>query len=281
MSGSSRALFISVNRLLFGLLLLFAGWQFLAGQSQAQSVTRGYGSDQTLQRGMIVGVSKVDPTKVETVDITNIKNILGVVVSQNDSPITLSDANQKVFVTTAGRYDVLVSDENGNIKPQDYVTLSSVGGIGMRASQDQANIVGRSVGSFDAGSRILSTTVLSDKKGGQKTIHIGRVAVEINISKNPLAKTVDSLPSFLGSASRAIAGKQVSALRVYLSAILFLAGTLVAGTIMYAGVKSGVSAVGRNPLSRHSIFKSLTGVAFLSFLVFLVSAIGVYLLLKL
>ena len=253
----------------------------LTGALSAQSVTRAYGSDQVLQRGMIVGQNKSDPAKVEPIDINRLTSILGVVVNPNDSPITISDDKQHIFVTTAGQYDVLVSDQEGPISSSDYVTLSALGGVGMKATDAQSNILGRAAGSFNGKTNVLSTTVLKDEKGIQKTVHIARIKVEINIAKNPLAKNTDGTPAILSQAGKAIAGKSVSAIRLYLSAIIFIVGTIIAGSIMYAGVRSSIISIGRNPLSKRNILKSMLGVAVTSLIIFLISVVGVYLLLRL
>jgi len=257
---------------------------FLAFQlplASAQSVTRGYGSDQVLQRGMIVGVTKSSADKVEAIDVNHISQILGVVVSSNDAPITVSSDNQHIFVATSGRYDVLVSDQQGAINNSDYITLSSLSGVGMKANENQPSILGRAASSFDGKTNVLSTTVLNDTKGAKITVHISRIPVEISVTRNPLARKSDNTPAFLGQAGRAIAGKSVSAIRLYLSALIFLAGTIIAGSIMYAGIRGSIISIGRNPLSKQSIFRSLFGVALTGFIVFLISAIGVYLILKL
>jgi len=272
---------ISIKKLaaLLGLALLIT--IKLTGTLSAQSVTRAYGSDQTLQRGMIVGLNKTNTDKVEPIDIGRLTSILGVVVNANDSPITISDDTKHIFVTTSGQYDVLVSDQEGPISQSDYITLSALGGVGMKATEEQTNIVGRAAGSFDGKSNVLGTSVLKDSRGVEKTVRIARIKVEINIAKNPLSKTTDQTPAILSNAGKAIAGKSVSAVRLYLSAIIFVVGTIIAGSIMYAGVKSSIISVGRNPLSKRSIFRSMIGVAASSIAIFVISVIGVYLLLRL
>ncbi len=263
----------------FGLSLLIA--VKLTGVLSAQSVTRAYASDQTLRRGMIVGLDEKDASKVVPIDTTKISNILGVVVNPNDSPITVSAENKQIFVATSGKYDVLVSDQEGAISASDYVTLSAISGIGMKATDQQRNILGRAVTSFDGVHNVLSTASLTDGKGGQRPINLGTISVEIAVARNPLAKSDNGAPLLLNRAAEAIAGKAVSALRLYLSTIIFAVGTLIAGVILYAGIKSGIISIGRNPLSRKSIVKSVTGVYFLSLTVFVISVIAVYLLLKL
>lgn len=253
----------------------------LTGVLSAQSVTKGYGSDQVMQRGMIVGVKETDPNKVEAISIDQLNRILGVVVNPNDSPITISSDSHHIFVSFTGRYEVLVSDQEGAISPNDFITVSSISGIGMRATVDQDTIIGRATGNFDGKSNVISTMSLKNKGGQDREVRIGRVPVELAIGKNPLAKNIDNTPAFLRAVGNAIAGKEVSAVRLYLGAAIFSIGTIVAGAILYAGISSGIISIGRNPLIRKSIFKSVLGVAVTSLLVFLISVLGVYLLLKL
>jgi hypothetical protein len=252
----------------------------LASAASAQSVTRGYGSDQVLQRGMIVGLSKSGANKIEAIDITRLTTILGVVVSANDSPITISDSLQHIFVTTSGRYDVLVSDQQGPIKVSDYITLSALGGVGMKATDQESNILGRAAASFDGKTNVLSSTVLSSNNGKQRAVNLARISVDIEIAKNPLSKNGNGAPVLLNQISTAIVGKAVSATRLYLASIVLIIGLIVAGSVLYAGVRGSIISIGRNPLSRRSILRSMVGVALTSIVLFLVSIMSVYLLLR-
>lgn len=252
----------------------------LTGGSSAQSVTRGYGSDEVLQRGMIVGLKKDDVNKVTAINFNELNHILGVVVAQNDSPITVSNNTQHIFVATSGRFDVLVSDQLGAIGVNDYVTLSSLAGIGMKANSNQSDIVGRAVGGFDGNTGVIGTVQLTDNDKQTRNVHIGRIAVELAVGRNPLARNSNGAPAFLSRAGEAIAGKNVSALRLYLSALVFIIGTLISGAVLYAGIKSSIIAIGRNPLGKRSILRSLTGVSITALFVFIMSIIAVYLLLK-
>jgi hypothetical protein len=263
-------------------ILVLAGLVMLniTGASMAQSVTQGYGTDETLQRGMIVGLKQDDPEKVEPLNVDQLDRILGIVVSANDSPITLSGEQEKVFVATVGRYDVLVSDQEGTINPSDYITISSLNGIGMRATFEQSEVVGRAITGFNGSDSIVGTSELTDTKGNKRTVNIGRVELDIAVSKNPLAKSAAVTPEWLGKIGQAIAGKSLSPARVYISAAIFVIGAFIAGAILYAGIRSSIIAIGRNPLSKKSILRGLLQVIFTSLIVFIISVVGVYLLLK-
>lgn len=273
---------LSVKRLLatFGLMcMLFLS---LAHPLAAQTVTQGYASDDNLQRGMLVSLKDGDPTKVEPADQENAKRLHGLIVNPNDAPVTISNDLQKNFVATVGRFEGLVSDQNGFIAKGDYITVSKVRGIGMRSDSKSENVIGKALEDFDGKTDVLSTTELKDNSGATQDVHIGRILLDIGIGANPLAKPeVVNLPGFLKKASEAIAQKPVSALRVYISIGILAASVAISGSMLYAGVRSSMISIGRNPLSKQSITKSLLQVIITGFIVFIIGIFGVYLLLKL
>ena len=273
---------ISVKRLLAVCGLVLLSLISVAHPLAAQTVTQGYGADESLQRGMLVSLKDGDATKVEPADGENIKRLHGVVVNPNDAPVTLSSETQQTFVATVGRYDALVSDENGTIKQGDFITVSSVRGIGKKTDTKSVNVIGKALADFDGKTDILSTTELKDNGGVVQQVHIARIPLDIGIGANPLAKPEDvNLPGFLKRATETIAQKTVSPVRVYISIGILLASIAIAGSMLYAGVRSSMISIGRNPLSKQSITKSLMQVVITSFIVFIIGIFGVYLLLKL
>lgn len=273
---------LSVKRIAASLGLIILFFVSISHPLAAQSVTQGYGSDENLQRGMLVSLKDGDATKVEPADLENAKRLHGIVVNPNDAPVTLSTDAQKTFVATIGRYDGLVSDENGTIRQGDFISVSKVRGIGMRADIASKNVIGKALIDFDGKAGVLSTTDLKDNGGVVQKINIGRIALDIGIGANPLAKPEQvNLPNFLQKASESIAKKSVSPVRVYLSLVILAASVAIAGSMLYAGIRSGMISIGRNPLSKQSIVRSLIQVIITSFIVFIIGIFGVYLLLKL
>ena len=264
---------------LLGLGLLIAA--SLAFPVTAQTVTQGYNSDQPLQRGMIVKLQSDDPAKVEPVTNDTIEQMHGIVVAANDAPVTLSADDQKVFVATSGKFEVLVSDQNGTINTGDYVSISAVPGIGMKANEQQQTVAGKALGGFDGKSGVIGTMDIKGGDGSTRSTSIGRVSLDIVVARNPLMRASQAnLPGFLQKATEAIAGKQVSPARVYLGLGVFFISALIAGSILFAGVRSSITAIGRNPLSRR-INKSLIQVVLTSLIIFISGIFAVYLLLKL
>ena len=270
---------ITIKRL-FAALALIGLIIFNVRITGAQSVTQAYKSETILQRGLIIGTKPDDATTVEPVDVGQLDRLMGVVVNANDSPITLGGGEGQVFVSTVGRYDVLVSDQNGAIKPGDYVTASSVAGIGMLATYNESHILGRAIDGFDGQNSVISSDIIKDSQGGERKVNIGRIQVDVAVSKNPISKSAAVTPEWLGKLGQAIAGKTISPARLYLGTGLFLVGAIISIMVLYSGVRSSIISIGRNPLSKKSIFRGLFQVILTSLIIFIISVFGVYLLLK-
>jgi hypothetical protein len=249
----------------------------------AQSLTQGYGADTLLKRGMIVGLTKDDLRKVETINSDQYERVHGIVVGASDSAVLLGQEDEKIYVATGGRFTVLVSNQNGDVSMGDYVTVSAVSGIGMKAGNSDPVIVGKALENFQSGdnNQVVSTVTVKEASGKERQLKIGQVLVDINIGKNPLLKIDDNLPSILRRASELMAGKPVSAIRVYMSLVILAVATIIAGSLTYSAVRSSLIAIGRNPLSKKSIIRGLFQVVIIAMMVFLSGVFGVYLLLKL
>lgn len=269
-------------------LLMGSVGVLLLGASQsvhAQAVVQGYNSDSTLEPGMIVQLDTTDTSKVLPATQGNIYRIHGVIVPPNDAPVSLqgNTNTQQYYVATSGIYNVLVSDQNGPIQKGDYVTVSSLAGVGMKASSGQTIVLGKALDNFDGTSEVESTTSLTLSNGKKVTVHLGKVSIDISIAHNPLYQQslASSIPNQLQKLGDSIAHKPVSLVRIYLSVLVLLAAVGIASTMLVTGVRASLIAVGRNPLARAHIFRSLIQITFTSLIIFVVGVFGVYLLLKL
>lgn len=247
----------------------------------AQALSQGYGADSVLQRGMMVQPKPDDASKVEPVKQDSADKLFGVVVDPNDAPVTLSADGQKVFVATAGTYEVLVSNLNGTIKAGDYVATSPIDGIGQKAGDKEPVIIGRALADFDDKSLKIGSTTVKDSAGQMKEVSIGRVKTDIGVAANPLLKAEEpSVPELLRKASEAIAGKQVNAARIYMALFVFIVCTIIALILMYGGVRSAIISIGRNPLGKKAIMRGMLQVIITGMIVFISGIFAVYLLLK-
>jgi hypothetical protein len=177
----------------------------------------------------------------------------------------------------------LVSDQNGKSEPNDYVTVSSLDGIGMKADTSQPVVVGKALASFDGRNKISSQVTVKDSAGKDVKVSIGLIPVEVNISRNPLMEVQSVVPgfSFLHAGAQAVTNKDVSPTRLYISVFMLLVIAAISGGILYSGVRSSVMAIGRNPLAKQSIMHGMSQVILIAVIVFIIGVIGVYLILKL
>ncbi|HVX24463.1 MAG TPA: hypothetical protein VG992_03940, partial [Candidatus Saccharimonadales bacterium] len=165
------------------------------------TVTQSYNADVSVQPGMIVQLKDKDPNTVTPLPADNIKALLGVVVPPNNATIVLTPEHvtvQQVLVATSGHYSVLVSNQNGPIKTGDYITISAIAGVGMKADSSQTEVIGKAAGSFSGTANVISSVSLHSDLGKATTVSIGRVPVDLIISHNPLyQKSADLVPTFL------------------------------------------------------------------------------------
>lgn len=254
----------------------------MGGSLSAQSVTQGYSSDTAIQRGTVVSLDAEDTKKVVSATKQNQDRLHGVVIAANDSAITLSDEEEKTFVATIGRFDAFVSTEGGTIQPGDFLAVSNITGIVTKASDLDPYTVGKAVEGFNGDEGVISTESISNSLGESREVAIGRVIIDVSVGSNPLLRPADtSLPEFLKEATEAIAGKQVSPVRVYVGIVIILSASAISGALLYSGIRNSVISIGRNPLSKKSITKSLIQIILTSIIIFLIGLFGVYLLLRL
>lgn len=246
---------------------------------------QGYSADKPLDNGTIVQLTGKNSNRVKVATQAELANMFGVTVDRSQLTVTLSNAEleNETFVAVSGTYNVLVSTQGGPINSGDYLTLSSLNGIAMKAGTEEKTVFGRAVGNFDGKGVVFGTTALKDTSGNaNKTVKLGQVPAVIDIKRNPNDKsTKTKVPEFLERVGQAIAEKQVSPIRIYLSLAITAVSIIAAIIILYSGVKNGVISIGRNPMSKKSIFRALLEIILTSVLILIIGLFAVYLLLRL
>jgi hypothetical protein len=238
----------------------------------ADNVVQGYLSKGTVQQGFLVSMVKNSTDTVEATPSGDGSRIFGVVIDPSNAPLTLNrQTNGQVFVATTGNYPVFVTTERGNIRQGDFLSISSTSGIAALVGGNQTSIIGQALEAFDGKKGAIT-------KNGNYSV--GKIVVNIDPRKNPVATNDVFVPGFMRTVGQAVAGKPVSAQRIYLSLVFLIAAVTLATTLLWASVRGGMIAMGRNPLNRGHILNSMFKVVSAAVLVFLVGLFGVYLLLK-
>ena len=246
---------------------------------------QGYAADAAVDTGSIVSLTGKDSNKVQLAEQSKVENMFGVVVDRAQVPIAISSPSvaNETYVAVSGTYNVLVSTQGGAIAAGDYITLSAVNGVGMKANTTQKTVFGRAAAAFNGKGVTLGSTVIKDTTGkANQTVTIGSIPVSINIQHNPnIQSTKVDVPPFLEKLGQQIAQKQVSPVRIYLSLAITAVSLITALIVVYAGVRNGIIAIGRNPMTKKSIFRALFEVILTSLLILIIGLFAVYLLLKL
>ena len=281
---------MKVARIIFAITLL-TGSLFVvslpvrAEDSYGGGTVQGYSAETTLDTGTIVQLVAKDSNKVKIATQKELTNMFGVTVDRSTLPLTISsgDADNEVYVAVSGTYNVLVSTQGGDIQSGDYVTMSSVNGVAMKAGTDESTVFGRANAAFDGKGLTLGSTTLKDTTGkDNQTVKLGMIPVTINIQRNPNDKSTKvNVPDILERVGKAIAEKEVSPIRIYLSLGITVICLIAAIIVIYAGIRNSIISIGRNPMSKHSIFRALVEVILTSILILVIGLFAVYLLLKL
>ena len=258
----------TVGRLLIMAALLF-GCLAVPALVRADTLVQGYKSQGSLAPGWIVQLNSDSTVSAAPADDSS--KIFGVVVDPSNAPVALSqNSPNQVFVATSGDYDVLVSSENGPISVGDYISMSSTDGIGAKATTGQPTILGRATTGFDGQHGVLTSTA---------NYAIGMVLLHVSVGPNPWHNQ-PAVSGRLKNLASSVTGRPVTLARLYIALAVFAATLLGSVGVIWAGVKGGMVSIGRNPLSKHSVFRALTQVSILGIIIFLIGLTAVYLILK-
>lgn len=282
---------MSASRVIFGFALAIVTVAAIVLPVSAENYgggnVQGYAAEAPLASGTIVQLTGKDAKQVKVATQTKMQDMFGVVVDRSQLPLVLTNDGLKneTFVAVSGTYSVLVSTQNGNVATGDYVTLSSVDGVGMKAGtkDEQGTVLGRAQAPFDGKSVVLGKTTLKDVDGkDNKTVAIGSIPVTINIERNPNDKSTKvDVPELLQRIGKAVAEKEVSPIRIYISLAITAVSLITAIAVLYSGVRNSIVSIGRNPMSKKSIFRALLQIILTSFLILIIGLFAVYLLLRL
>jgi hypothetical protein len=268
----------------FALIIKFPSFAATPTTQTQQNTVESYGTSQALRPGILV---QIDPSNVMDVipaSQPNITKTLGVVISPSASTITVdnsSSAPDTAYVSSDGNYQMVVSDQNGAIKAGDYLTLSAVDGIAMEDNSIEPVTVGIASSSFNGLTSVIGTGQVELSNKTFKTVHYGIITANVSIAHNPLLAVESSIvPSFLVNFSTGIVGRTVSPWRIYVALIITLAVCVIVGAMLYGAVRSSLTSIGRNPLSRSSLFRGFIQVVVSAVIIFISGIFLVYLLLK-
>jgi hypothetical protein len=252
---------------------------FVFEQTHAEStaaISQGFKTNETdIATGALVGLASASQSTVQLSNTERVNQMIGVI---GDKPlIELSNNDKEVQVVISGATLTLVSDINGDIKAGDKIAPSPINGVGMKATTSEL-VVGTA--QSDLSTATTTGKSINDKQGHPQSVKVGSIPVQVNVTYYVAPEDKNSfLPPFLQSLANAVAGKEVSAVRVLISTLVLLFGFVSIAVLMYSSIRSSIISIGRNPLSEGAVRKSLFEVGATSMGILLVMLIAIYLVL--
>lgn len=242
------------------------------------AISQGYLADRELPSGTLVALSSDQPNKVVPADISQ-KHIVGVAVKTGDSTLSLDASGTQLQVATSGTANVHVTDLLGPIKSGDPIGVSPIEGVGAKAVGN-AMIIGVAQGDFNPDTSSRTVTVEKDD-GSSQEASVGSVPVAIHVGYYAVSDQDSAVPGGLQELGNTLAGRPVSALKIFIALTLAVAGLGAASVILFSGVRSSLTSIGRNPMAKTSIYSGLRKVVAVSLVIFTGALVTSYLVLRL
>ncbi len=190
-------------------------------------------------------------------------------IINDTSSLTVQQGNQTNahFVTTTGEVSVQVTSVTGDIKSGDFITTSKTAGVGKLASKT-GYVIGRALEDYTSADKAAVGTI--------------KVAIAIHAKTESFsAGTTENLLDILRNGVSALGVGPIATLRYALAATMVIASFLL-GFIHFGRIaRTGVEAIGRNPLAGARIQASVVFNIGIMIGVALVGLITAYLILVL
>lgn len=245
--------------------------------SAISTISQGYSSSDTLSIGSMVSLVSGSNDQVEATTSNNVDNLLGVVINNGSSLLTVSDGSStQVQVTTSGTASVLVSDINGAVVKGDEITASPIKGVGMKATSN-AKVVG--IAQSDPTSSSNSKQTYTDDQGKKQTVNLGTVPVVVNVTYYYAQPDKTLIPAALQNLANALAGKTVDSLPIIISCVIFIITLIVVVSIIYSMIRSSIISVGRNPMAQSAVYRDVIQLSALVLGILAVAVIAIYVIL--
>jgi hypothetical protein len=243
------------------------------------SLSLGFATTSPIASGSLVSLDAKSSGSVVTANLTNVNRLFGVVVPPSSASLSLSgNGSGQVQVATSGTAEVLVSTAGGAINVGDYITVSSVAGVGQKVGTDTTRVIGIAQSDFSGTGAGVTQTTVTDGSGNKTQVSIGQIPVMINLSTytSTAGKQSYVVPNWLQNLSNTVAGKAVSPIRVIMAGLILVAALASVTVLLYSAVRNSIISIGRNPLSRTSVLRGLLEVVGVAAIIMAVAAGAMY-----
>lgn len=243
----------------------------------AASISHSYSPEGSISNGELVSLDPNYKNSVQLANSSNGTHLLGVAIAKNGSLLSINDSSNTIQIALSGTVPTLVSTLNGPIKTGDLISVSPINGIGMKAEQG-LSIIGQAEASFNADSAGASTQAITDNAGKVTDVRVGYIDLSLNVSKGTLSGNIIQL-NILQKIVKDLTGHVVSTFRIVVSLVVASIALAVLASVMYGSIYGSIISIGRNPLAKFSVLRSLRFVLALAILIAAISIIVIFFLL--
>ena len=267
-----------IKLLVAGVWILLLVFSLAPVGAASANISHSYKSQATITPGSLVSLDSKVPDNVQAATTSNGQQLLGIAVAPNDSLLAVDASNDLVQVATSGTANVLVSTLNGAINVGDQVSVSPFSGVGMKAIPG-SRVIGLAQTSFNTNPSGAISQPIMDKTGKTSQLQIGYVRLSIAIGTASTQGSDANLNS-LQKLAKSYTGHMVSTLRIVVSVAVAVVALTALITLIYASIYGSIISIGRNPLAKYAIFRSLTSVVGMAVLTAVIAGGTIFLLLR-
>lgn len=264
----------------FAAILAIIGFVSPKVSAVQASTSEGFTTKASLSDGALVSLEANNYQAVQMATVDNRSLLAGVAVKPERALVAITDGSNKVQVVSSGSVALQVSTANGAIRAGDVLTVSPISGVAMKATS-AGRVIGVAQQDFSADpGEEKSPIELTNSNNQKEIVQVGKIVVNVSIEDwspggQPNSPILNNLRNFLGNA----AGRPVSNSQAVISMGIMILAVFASGTILYSAVSSSIHSIGRNPLSKGIIRRSLFVMLSLSTIVIIGAVSAVFLIL--
>ena len=270
--------FVNSSWLLLGIVAIAT----LACSSQAiaasPTISHNYQEYRSIPNGSIVSLDTHNSSYVQPANTNNGSRLIGVTLPSNQSLLAIDPNNAEIEVATSGTVTTLVSTLDGNISVGDQVAVSALAGVGMKALPG-SQVIGLADASFTSTSNDVTSQTIKDTSGKVHTVVVGYIPVTIAITVVPTGSNGNSGLSSLQKFAQSFTGHITSTARIILALAVAAITLVILAVLIYASIYGSIISIGRNPLAKFAIMRSLASVLRIAVLMIVLAGLVIFLLL--
>ena len=246
--------------------------------ASSANISHSYRATSSIANGSIVSLDSSQSGYVQPANADNGSRLLGVAVSSTDSLLAVDPTAGAVQVATSGSVNTLVSTINGNINVGDQVAVSAFDGVGMKTLLG-AHVIGVAQTAFSASSSGATAQQVTNKSGQKSSVQLGYVRISIAIGTDT-SSGGNANVSGLQKIAKSLTGHTISNTRIIISLAIAIVALLVLIILIYASIYGSIISIGRNPLAKYAVFRTLGVVLLMALLTTGIAGVTIFFLLR-